>query len=395
MEKIDIFASTDIHGEFLSFSDSKTIKKIKKDHPNAVWIDNGDFFVGNALTTYFNSTYEISPLVQEANEFNYDVMIPGNHDLDYGLEFLKKQVSQLNMPYVCCNLYDLKDEYLFEPFTVINRGNKKIAVVGVMTQALPQLAAFHATKDVVCKKVIPSVNKIIKELPDDIDLTIVAYHGGLETDLISSRTLYLETDENQAYKLGESFEQINGLIAGHQHLVNAGKINQLSMVQPGSQGNFVGKLSYELNHEQKWVSKERILAVDKEETRRSTNFEKWMNETISIPYLYEFLADYFQIETKDILYTTKGLTRRDFFNSFPHPYSMSKYVLRKEEWQEYFQYDWLKNAMQQYPLLNQEKITIYSNDQRLPSHRIQQNYIYNLFDSFHYWEMKKSIDSKL
>lgn len=194
-QSVQVFATTDLHGEFDSLAQSQTIIGLKNQFPESIWIDNGDFFIGNALTTYYNTEFKLSPLVAKANEFAYDVMIPGNHDLDYGLDFLKSQVSKLAMPYVCCNLMDLNNEYIFEPYTILERNNQKIAVIGLMTEALPQLTAFENTKNLICNSTTTSLKRVLNELPSDIDLILVAYHGGLEVDLESKNRFIIKTQK--------------------------------------------------------------------------------------------------------------------------------------------------------------------------------------------------------
>lgn len=380
MSTIHILATTDIHGAFDSFRQAKEVKQLKKTYPEAIWIDNGDFFVGNALSTFYNTTQDISPFVRQANDFGYDVMVPGNHDLDYGLPFLKKQVEQLTMPYVCCNLLDTQDKYIFDPFTIIEREVEKVAVIGVMTAALPQLSSFEMVRDVRCKDALRSLKATLQLIPDDVDYVIVSYHGGLETDLLSLQSLQYDTGENQAYQLVESDDRIDGCIAGHQHFVNEGKIGETAFVQPGYQGNYVGHLKIS-----SFGVESGLHHIEDRKTIVLSEYNQWLDEKVNEEDIEQFLADYFQVASQQVVYQRKGETRRDFLSSFPVPYTFSKYLFPQTEWQEIE-----KDREWKATTFDQDSVTVYSNDTTLPYYRISEKYIDNLFDAYHRWRNKES-----
>jgi 2',3'-cyclic-nucleotide 2'-phosphodiesterase/3'-nucleotidase len=376
VQTVQIFATTDLHGAFDSLAQSQTVKTLKDDFPESIWIDNGDFFIGNALTTYYNTTFEWSPLATQANAFGYDVMVPGNHDLDYGLDFLKAQVAKLSMPYVCCNLMDLNDEYIFDPYTILERNKQKIAVIGLMTEVLPQLTAFENTKNLVCKQVDTSLERVLNDLPSDIDLIVVAYHGGLEVDLESKKSLHYKNTENQAYSIARHFPQIDGLIAGHQHFTNAGKIEDCAFIQPGSHGRIVGSLTFQQT-DQGWESQSKNYVIETTPQIKDPAFEEWLQEEINIDSIINFLSEHFEIPKAHIRFQMNGNTRQDFFNAFSIPFSFLKYTFLKKEWAAI--------APAEQVDANQESITIYTNDSTLPQHRLMEAYIDNLFNLYHHY----------
>lgn len=377
IKDIEIFTTTDLHGEFESFIQSETVKKLKTEDTNSIWIDNGDFFIGNPLTTYYNTQFETSPLVQKANEFGFDVMIPGNHDFDYGLDFLKKQIEKLTIPYVCCNIVDSQGKNIFEPYAIVNRKQKKIAVIGLMTAALPQLTAFNNTKDIVCKDTISSLDQTLKSLPEDIDLVVVAYHGGLEVDLLSGKSLHYKNIENQAYEIVEQFSEIDGFIAGHQHFVNAGKINKSAFVQPGSHGKAIGKLTFTPTPNG-WTNTAKILPVDYSVKFENKDFNFWLEEELDTACINKFLSYYFEISEDFIWFQINGNRRKDFLNAFSIPFSFYKYTFLKNEWEKI-------NPNHKNNSINNDSITIYTNKADLPKYRLMTTYIDNIFDLYHHY----------
>lgn len=387
-KEIEVFATTDIHGAFESFKESKTVSRLKRSSPEAIWIDNGDFFIGNALSTYYNTTHKISPFVYQANTFGYDVMVPGNHDFDYGLAYLKRQVSELTMPYVCCNLFDRNDKYLFPPYTVVERGENKIAVIGLMTQALPQLGEFEAIKDVICKKTVPSLKETIQALPSEIDFIVIAYHGGLQTDPLSGKNYHYHTGEDQAYELAASIDCIDGMVIGHQHFVNKGKIKQTTFVQPGHRGEQVGYLRLGKNGSER-TDTSSIIEVEVPCTKSNIEFEAWMNEPVDLLSLNVFLKEYFSVSKEELLFTFSGSTRQDLLESFPIPYTFSYYHFPLEEWEVIKQEKWIPKEIKAGRIEDGKKM-LYSNDRRLPYYRVKHHFIAPLFDAYHRWLKKKA-----
>lgn len=385
-ETIHLFATTDLHGEMAGFQDSSTIRELKEGYPSAVWIDNGDYFCGNALTTYYNTRLPVSPLVEQANQFGYDVMIPGNHDLDHGLSALQQQVRHLNMPYVCANLFTSSGEYIFEPYTIVEKKGKKIAVIGLITQALPQILSYDVSKDFMCMTTAEAMEKVLPLIPVDVDIQVLAYHGGLEADPFTGRPVQYNTGEDQAYQISRQFSELDGIIAGHQHFSVHGDMNGMALIQPGSHGRQVGHIAFSDTRSENTFTTD-ILEVEKDTMMPVPDFEEWLNEEIDMLDVHAFLCDYFATHMSNacLLFTFSGTTRRGLLGSFPIPYTFGKYIFSAEEWDVLCREEWIQEALLSSSWTKEKEgpVIVYSNDRRLPYYRLQENYIENLFDAYH------------
>jgi len=60
------------------------------------------------------------PIVDAMNALQYDVVTPGNHDFDFGVDFLRRAAAQATYRYVSANVEDSSGTSLF-PKTVILR----------------------------------------------------------------------------------------------------------------------------------------------------------------------------------------------------------------------------------------------------------------------------------
>jgi 2',3'-cyclic-nucleotide 2'-phosphodiesterase/3'-nucleotidase len=109
------------------------IDKIRSEAGNSMLIDNGDFLQGNPLGDFI--AYErgmndgaVHPVIKAMNTLGYDCGTLGNHEFNYGLDFLFNVTKGANFPYVCANLTkgqlaaDAKQDQLFlKPYTVVEK----------------------------------------------------------------------------------------------------------------------------------------------------------------------------------------------------------------------------------------------------------------------------------
>lgn len=105
-------------------------KELQESGYDVALVDAGDAIQGEAIGTLSNGAY----LVDIMNAVGYDAAIPGNHEFDYGMENFLSLTEAAEYPYISCNFMDLRsDETVFEPYTILELGGKKLAFVGVTT----------------------------------------------------------------------------------------------------------------------------------------------------------------------------------------------------------------------------------------------------------------------
>ena len=152
-KQINVLTTTDLHGFIANDKPQPALalQGLKDKYPNSLLMDSGDFFVGNPLTTYFCDQYEVSPLVNYANRVGFDVMVPGNHDFDHGITYLKKQVENLAAAYVCCNVFSEQNELIFPPYAIKEVAGIKILVIGLLTSRISMIIYFYVTSGVIFK----------------------------------------------------------------------------------------------------------------------------------------------------------------------------------------------------------------------------------------------------
>ncbi len=104
-------------------------KEMEKTHDQVFLVDAGDAIQGDVIGAMTSG----EDIVTLMNEVEYDVATLGNHEFDYSVDRLLELSSKLNCGYVCCNFKDQNNESFFEPYRMLNAGEKKIAFVGAVT----------------------------------------------------------------------------------------------------------------------------------------------------------------------------------------------------------------------------------------------------------------------
>ena len=102
------------------------IKEERKQNPDLLLFDSGDFCQGSGYYTIFKGEVEIGLM----NQMGYECTTIGNHEFDFGMENMAKLFKMANFPIVCSN-YDCTGtvlEGLVKPYITIKRSGLKIGV---------------------------------------------------------------------------------------------------------------------------------------------------------------------------------------------------------------------------------------------------------------------------
>ena len=151
---IRILATSDVHGCFFpyDFIDRKPtngsmarvshyVKEVRKENEgNVVLLDNGDILQGQPTSFYCNYANPKIPnaAVHAINYMKYDAQTIGNHDIETGHKVYDKWIKEVNCPILGANVVDNNTgkPYL-KPYTIVERQGVRIAVLGMLTPAIP------------------------------------------------------------------------------------------------------------------------------------------------------------------------------------------------------------------------------------------------------------------
>lgn len=262
--ELTILATSDLHGYILPtnfteremdlpFGVARVATKMKEIEAKAngpvLKIENGDFIQGSPLSYYArkNDQHGAKAIIEVLNDMKYDVSIIGNHEFNYGIEYLKSAITSYNHPVLAANIENEAGEVAFgKPYMIFEKSGVKIAVLGMVTQYIPHWEQPETIRGLHFKSIVETAKVYVPKLREEADLVIVAYHGGFERDLVTGEPTEAITGENEGYALLHEVEGIDALITGHQHREIATTVNGVPVIQPGFRGSFLGEITLTL-----------------------------------------------------------------------------------------------------------------------------------------------------
>ena len=128
MKELKIYFTSDLHGyvyptDYTERSEKNIgllniINEFNKDG-NTLIIDAGDTIQGSPFTNYLSSSeFDLHPIAAIMNAGGYDFITLGNHDFNYGKEYLKKYLNNLNATCLCANVIDTTGELPIVPYKI-------------------------------------------------------------------------------------------------------------------------------------------------------------------------------------------------------------------------------------------------------------------------------------
>ncbi|KPN95261.1 2', 3'-cyclic nucleotide 2'-phosphodiesterase [Lysinibacillus sp. ZYM-1] len=259
---IQILATSDIHGyimpttfrndrnEALGLAKLATIIEEKRLEMPTILIDNGDFIQGSPMTFYHQKfqAQEPNPLIQVANELQYDAIVFGNHEFNYGLQTLQSVIHQSQFPWLGANIVTEDGKPFTKPYIIKEIDGIRIALLGVTTHFVTKWEEPLHITGLHFEDAFWSASYWAKWIRanEQIDVVILCYHGGFERNLETGELLEAEDGENQGYRMCTEIEEVDIIISGHQHREISTTIMGKTVIQPGTKGVCIAKIELEI-----------------------------------------------------------------------------------------------------------------------------------------------------
>ncbi len=293
------------------------LDSLKTLDPNSIIVCAGDEFTGDPLSTLTSGRAQIEIL----NYLKPDIFELGNHEFDYGIENLKKDIEVAQFPVVCANLVYKKNKELFvHPYIILNRGKLKITFIGLITEGLDKMLKQSEELEVLNAE--STLTFYMNELEEKTDLQILVSHMGVQKDK----------------SIAQKIEGLELIIGGHSHttIFKPFKINNTLICQAGSRGRYLGKLELFLNSKGEIISYHNNLIETRidgvkpdslvqnriEELERNTGIDldekigelvtPWIRKDDEESNIGNFLADAMKSYAKtDVAFTNSGGIRKN------------------------------------------------------------------------------------
>jgi 2',3'-cyclic-nucleotide 2'-phosphodiesterase/3'-nucleotidase len=280
-----ILETSDLHSNMMDFDyykDTSTekfglvrtaslINAARGETVNSVLVDNGDLIQGSPLGDYMAAKGlkkgDIHPVYKALNTLDYAVGNLGNHEFNYGLDYLHMALSGAKFPYVNANIIDAKtNKPLFTPYVIKETtvkdkdGKEQTLRIGYIGFVPPQIMTWDKTNlegKVTVQDITETARHYVPEMrKQGADLVVVIAHSGLSSDP------YHAMAENSVYYLSE-VPGVDAILFGHAHAVFPGKdfanikgvdlekgtLNGIPAVMPGMWGDHLGVVDLVLNND--------------------------------------------------------------------------------------------------------------------------------------------------
>ncbi len=247
------------------------VARARAEARNSILLDNGDIIQGTPLGDYVAlarglKTGELHPMIAAMNQLGYSACALGNHEFNYGLDFLEAAMSGANFPAVSCNIFNTDGSFYVRPWIVLERsfsdeagaGQKlRIGIIGFTTPQIMQWDQTHLAGRVTTSGIAEAARRYVPALRAQVDLVVALCHSG-----ISRRAAPEPAEENAALALAR-VPGVDAMFLGHQHLllpgadfagvegvdVARGSLYGVPACMPGFWGSHLGLIDLTLERE--------------------------------------------------------------------------------------------------------------------------------------------------
>ncbi|WP_349768715.1 bifunctional 2',3'-cyclic-nucleotide 2'-phosphodiesterase/3'-nucleotidase [Rhodobacter sp. NTK016B] len=212
---------------------ARMIETARGEARNTVLFDNGDFLQGTPMGDYVAHETQLAegdlhPVIGAMNALRYDAITLGNHEFNYGIDFLMTTLARAEFPIVSSNLITRKgaspreDQTLVRPYVLLDRvlqdenGFDHPIRIGIIGFAPPQVTMWDSQNlagRLDARDIVDSARAWIPEMREaGADIVVALAHTGI------GAARHSDGMENAAIPLARS-EGIDAILTGHSHLL--------------------------------------------------------------------------------------------------------------------------------------------------------------------------------
>ncbi|HEM3716942.1 TPA: bifunctional 2',3'-cyclic-nucleotide 2'-phosphodiesterase/3'-nucleotidase [Streptococcus suis] len=309
---VRILATTDLHTNLVNYDYyqdkpvetlglAKTavlIEDAKAENPNVILVDNGDTIQGTPLGNYKSLIDPIEegeqhPMYTALDTLGFDAGTLGNHEFNYGLDYLRKVITTAGMPLLNANVLDpTTKDFLYQPYTIIDKTftdttgkavSLKVGITGIVPPQILNWDKAYLEGKVIVRDAVEAVRDIVPVIRENgADIVLVLSHSGIGDDQ------YEVGEENVGYQIA-SLSGVDAVITGHSHAEfpgtaekpsfyakytgvddTNGKINGTPVTMAGKYGDHLGVIDLNLTYtDGKWTITSSKAAIRKIDTKSS------------------------------------------------------------------------------------------------------------------------------
>src|SRR5262252_4771915 len=244
--RLRLLSTTDIHTHIVDYDyyrdqrdislglarTAVLIRQARAEVRNSMLFDSGDLIQGNPLGDFVAVEQrlqpgQVHPVFKALNQLDYAAASLGNHEFNYGLDFLRLALAGARFPYVTANVFVAGPDRaaappLIQPYVILDRDfideagitrRLRVGVIGFVPPQIMQWDKANLDGRVFVIDIVAAARRYVPQMrAAGVDLVVALVHSGLSAS--PARGM----DENAAAYLVQ-VPGIDAILAGHSHLV--------------------------------------------------------------------------------------------------------------------------------------------------------------------------------
>ena len=271
----DLHAQINTHDEFFWENEQAIYKRrgglavlktmidtLRKENPNNILFDGGDYFHGHAIA----SITEGEALIPLMNAFNYDLILPGNWEVVYKKKKMLYDMGHSTAAKICANMWHKTNDadngtLIYPPYWIKYIAGAKVGFIGYTDHLVPKRQSPAYSEGIGFTHATENVAKYVKHLKEveGCGIIMVVTHMGL------AQQVGLSNDK--------SVEGVDFIIGADTHervrVPIEGKYTRV--IECGAFGSFLGKLDIKVKEGKMESYTYKLMDVDPEKYPANSN----------------------------------------------------------------------------------------------------------------------------
>ncbi len=262
--EVTIYHTNDTHGylegDGTSIIGLPLVAGLVNSDENAILVDAGDATQGLPLASLTKG----NDVIELMNLAGYDLMVPGNHEFDFGTEAFMTNVGLAQFPVISANIY--RDGSLLLAgsqegneggHTIIEKNGVRVGFFGLTTTQTATATNPEGLAGVEFTDEVEAAKQEIDHLEaEGADVVIAVAHLGDYTAGAPCNSTQLAEAMT-----GEYAGKLDAIIDGHSHTVENEVVNDVLIVQTGTGLGSLGKLSVKVASDGEVSFEEKLLTL--------------------------------------------------------------------------------------------------------------------------------------
>jgi len=214
---VDFFNNRPMEGSMARVSTYLNQLRAEVGEDAVIVLDNGDILQGQP-TCYYNNyikTDVVNVAADVINYLKYDAQTFGNHDVETGHAVYDKWIKDLKCPVLGANIINTTTGKPYTPpYTVIERRGVRVAVIGMLTPAIPCWLHESLWSGMRFDEMVSSARYWVNYVRQNErpDVVVGLFHSGWDGGI---STLHYNEDASKA--VAEQVDGFDVVFFGHDH----------------------------------------------------------------------------------------------------------------------------------------------------------------------------------